>query len=72
MWIYQCLDIISTLTEVLGLYLVSTLFCKNPRFSTFINKWIIIGGNFALVYVLTWYTELGAYKIPLLFIISVI
>lgn len=72
MWVYQCLDIIATLTEALGLYWVSTLFCKNPRFSTFINKWIIMGGNFALAYVLTWCTDLGAYKIPLIFIIMVI
>lgn len=72
MWIYQCLDIIATLTEALGLYLISTLFCKNPRFSTFINKWIISGGNFVFTYILTWCTELGAYKMPFVFIISVI
>ena len=72
MWIYQCLDIIATLTEALGLYLISALFCKNPRFSTFINKWIIIGGNFVFTYILTWCTELGAYKMPFVFIISVI
>ena len=72
MRVYQCLDIISTLTEAISLYFFSTLFCKTPRFSTFINKWIIIGGDFALIFSLTWFSELGGYKIPLLFMMCIV
>lgn len=72
MWVYQCLDIISTLTEGWGLYFFSTFFCKKPRFQSCINKWIIIGGFFAFVFSLTWFSELGAYKIPIIYVVSVI
>ncbi len=72
MWVYQCLDIISTLIEAISLYFFSILFCKTPRFSTFINKWIIIGGNFALIFSLTWFSELGGYKSPLLFVLFIV
>lgn len=72
MWVYQILDIISTITESISLYLFSVCLCKKPRFSTFANKWIIIGIDFFLVYVMTWFTDLGAYKLPFLVATSII
>lgn len=72
MWLYQCLDIIATLTEAFALYLFSVCLCKNPRYTAFANKWIIIGGFFLIVYAMTWFTELGAYKMPFLFVSGVV
>ena len=72
MWVYQCLDIIATLTEHWDYIGLAHYFVKTQDLALFINKWIIMGGNFALAYVLTWCTDLGAYKIPLIFIIMVI
>lgn len=72
MWVYQILDIISTITESISLYLFSVCLCKKPRFSTFANKWIIIGIDFFLVYAMTWFTDLGAYKLPFLVATSII
>lgn len=62
MWVYQTLDIISTLTEALALYIFSICLCKQPRFRAAFNRLIIIGVYALLVYVMTWFTELGAYK----------
>lgn len=72
MWVYQILDIISTITESISLYLFSVCLCKKPRFSTFANKWIIIGIDFSLVYAMTWFTDLGAYKLLFLVATSII
>lgn len=72
MWVYQCLDIIATLTEAWGLYFFSIFFCKKPRFRSCINKWIIIGGFFAFIFSLTWFSALGAYKIPIVFAMAVV
>ena len=72
MWVYQYLDIMATLPEALGLYFFASLFCKKPRFQSCINKWIIIGGYFAFVFSLTWFSELGAYKLPLICTMAVI
>ena len=72
MWVYQCLDIISTLTEAWGVYFFSAFLCKKSRFQSCIDKWIIIGGYFAFVFSLTWFSELGAYKMPLICAVSVV
>lgn len=62
MWVYQTLDIIATLTEAFALYLFSICLCKQPRFRPSVNKMIIIGIDFLFIYAMTWFTELGAYK----------
>ena len=72
MWVYQYLDIIATLPEAWGLYFFAAFFCKKPRFQSCINKWIIIGGYFAFVFYLTWFSELGAYKLPIICVMSVV
>lgn len=71
MWVYQTLDIISTLTEAFALYLFSLCFCKHPRFRSAFNRLIIIGGFFLFVYAMTWFTEFGAYKMYLTFIVGI-
>ncbi len=71
MWLYQCLDMISTLTEAFSLYLFSLCFCKHPRFRSAFNRLIIMGAFFLFVYAMTWFTELGAYKMPFILIFNV-
>lgn len=71
MWVYQTLDIIATLTEALALYIFSICLCKQPRFRPSVNKLIIIGIDFLFVYAMTWFTELGAYKLPFILIFDV-
>ena len=72
MWVYQTLDIIATLTEAFALYLFSICLCKQPRFRPSVNKMIIIGIDFLFVYAMTWFTELGAYKVFFWIFFSVI
>lgn len=62
MGLYYCLDFIGTLTEVLLLYTFSHCFLKQPRFTTPICKWIAPTTLFTLSWLLTWFSELGAYK----------
>ena len=71
MWVYQTLDIISTLTEAFALYLFSLCFCKHPRFRSAFNRLIIMGAFFLFIYAMTWFTELGAYKMYLAFIVGI-
>ena len=59
MWVYQILDIISTATEAISVYLFSSWLCKKPRFSGSTNKCIIIGIYFLSIYAMTWFTGLG-------------
>ena len=62
MGLYYCLDFIGTLTEALFLYTFNHCFLKQPRFTTPICKWITPTMLFALSWLLTWFSELGAYK----------
>ena len=71
MWMYQALDIVSTIAEGFCLYVVSRWLCKEPRFQTTINKFIPPIAEIMLTYALTWFTELGAWKMPLIFIFIV-
>ena len=68
MWVYQILDIVSTIVEGFCLYVVSRCLCKEPRFRTKINKFIPPIVEIMLTYALTWFTELGAWKMPLILI----
>lgn len=68
MWVYQILDIVSTIVEGFCLYVISRCLCKEPRFRTKINKFIPPIVEIMLTYALTWFTELGAWKMPLILI----
>ncbi len=72
MWLYQCLDITATFTEILGLYLFGSWLCKNPRFCSHVSKLIIFGVRFAVVFGLTWFSDIGAYKMPFMFLLDVV
>ena len=71
MWVYQTLDILSTILEGFCLYVISRCLCKEPRFQTTINKFIPPIAEIMLTYALTWFTEFGAWKMPLIFIFVV-
>ena len=71
MWVYQALDILSTILEGFCLYVISRCLCKEPRFQLKINKFIPMIAYIVLTYVMTWLTELGAWKVPLIFVFSV-
>lgn len=68
MWLYQTLDILSTILEGFCLYIISRCLCKEPRFWSAINKFIPPIVDIVLTGALTWLTELGAWKMPLIFI----
>lgn len=72
MWLYQILDIILTMEEMLSLYIFSICFCKEPRCRTPVWKLFPPCALFAVIWVLTWLSELGAYKIPLIFIFGIV
>ena len=65
MWLYQTLDILSTILGCL---------CKEPRFQSAVNKFIPLIAEIMLTVSLTWFTELGALKMPLIviFIIAIL
>ena len=71
MWLYQTLDILSTILEGFCLYVISRCLCKEPRFQTAINKFIPPIAEIMLTYALTWFTEFGAWKMPLIFLFVV-
>ena len=71
MWVYQTLDIIATLSEALALYIFSICLCKQPRFRAAFNRLIIIGVYVLFVYAMTWFTELGAYKMYVAVILDI-
>lgn len=71
MWVYQTLDILSTITEGFCLYVISRCLCKEPRFQSIINKFIPMIAYIVLTYALTWFTYLGAWKMPLIFLFAI-
>ena len=71
MWVYQTLDILSSILEGFCLYVISRCLCKEPRFQTAINKFIPPIAEIMLTYALTWFTEFGAWKMPLIFLFVV-
>ena len=62
MWLYNFLDIISTITEAFGLLVITECFCKHPRFLKNISRIILTAACAAFVVCLTFFTELGALK----------
>lgn len=68
MLIYYILDIISASIETFGLYYVTGYLCKKNRFNIYCSRIILPVSYFVFVWLLTWFTDLGACKI---FFISV-
>ena len=71
MWVYQTVDILSTILEGFCLYVISRCLCKELRFQSAINKFIPPIAEIMLTYALTWFTEFGAWKMPLIFLFVV-
>ena len=67
-WVYQIIDILSTILEGFCLYVISRCLGKEPRFQSKINKFIPPIAQIILAWSLTWFTELGAWKMPLILI----
>ncbi|MBS6798462.1 MAG: GHKL domain-containing protein [Firmicutes bacterium] len=63
MWAYNLLDIVSTITECLIIYILTGLFCKKPRFQKNVSQLMPAIFEFAVTVFLTHFTELGAVKI---------
>ncbi len=72
MWLYQSLDILSTITESVSLLVFGICFCKKSRFHSPGYKWCILSAYFICVYVFTWCSELGAYKMPVFIIMGIV
>ena len=72
MWVYQCLDILSTVVEMVCLYIISGILLKETRFHTPLCKYIPPIIMFMLTWILTWFSELGAFKMPIIFTLAVI
>ena len=69
-WVYNLLDIIATVSEAFVLYILIGLFCKKPRFQKNVSQLIPTVSFFATIFFLTHFTELGAAKIPIVFLVA--
>ena len=67
MWVYQCLDILSTVVEMACLYIISGILLKESRFHTSLCKYISPIIMFMVTWILTWFSGLGAFKMPIIF-----
>lgn len=72
MWVYQCLDILNTVLEMVCLHIISRILLKELRFQTTLCKYIPLIAMFWLTWVLTWFSGLGAFKIPIIAVLTVI
>lgn len=72
MWVYQCLDILSTVVEMACLYIISGILLKESRFHTSLCKYIPPVIMFMVTWILTWFSGLGAFKMPIIFIVAFI
>lgn len=62
MILYQCLDFLVTVTEVLSLIVLMTCFLKKPRFNPIISKGIPFIILLVTTYMFTWFTGVGGLK----------
>ena len=72
MWVYQCLDILSTVVEMACLYIISGILLKESRFHTSLCKYIPPIIMFMVTWILTWFSGLGAFKMPVIFFVAFI
>ena len=70
MWVYQCLDILSTVVEMACLYIISGILLKESRFHTSLCKYISPIIMIMVTWILTWFSGLGACKLPIIFIVA--
>ena len=70
MWVYQCLDILSTVVEMACLYIISGILLKESRFHTSLCKYIPPIIMFMVTWILTLFSGLGAFKMPIIFIVA--
>ena len=70
MWVYQCLDILSTVVEMACLYIISGILLKESRFHTSLCKYISPIIMFMVTWILTWFSGLGTFKMPIIFIVA--
>ena len=63
MILYQCLDFLVTVTEVLSLIVLMTCLLKKPKFNPFLSKVITFITLLLVTYLFTWFTKIGALKI---------
>lgn len=71
MWVYQCLDFFATITDMICLYVISRLLLKEYRFSSVFCKYIPPIAIFILTWILTWFSELGSFKMLIIFSLTV-
>lgn len=68
MWLYQILDILGTLLETLGLYVLVKAYCPNikNRFVNFIPPALF----FVMIYIWTWFIEDVTFRLPVVMILT--
>lgn len=66
MWLYNLLDVIATLTEALVLYVMNLCFCKYFRFKEKISRIVPPVIYAVTVIILTFFADVGAYRIFIL------
>ena len=68
MWLYQILDILGTLLETLGLYVLVKAYCLNikNRFANFIPPALF----FVVIYIWTWFIEDVTFRLPVVLILT--
>lgn len=68
MAVFYFLDIVATLSEGFCLWLFAGCFLKQPRFWPQVARLVAPLVEVSLAFFCTWWTPLGAYKIPLIFV----
>ena len=68
MWVYQILDILGTLLETLGIYVLVKAYCPNIK-NKFVNL-IPPAVFFVTIYIWTWFIEDVTFKIPVTLILT--
>ncbi len=72
MGLYYILDFIMTVSEVAGLYLIYIHLCGIPRFSSSFWKFLPVCVFVCVTWVMTWFSQIGAYKILLISMVIVV
>ena len=68
MWLYQILDVVGTLLETLGIYVLVKAYCPNIK-----NKLVNLippAVFFATVYIWTWFIEDVTFRLPVVLILT--
>ncbi len=72
MGLYYILDFIMTVSEVAGLYMIYIHLCGIPRFSSSFWKFLPVCVFVCVTWVMTWFSQIGAYKMVLISMIIVV